>query len=110
MEKIQILRRMISDGQVKTARGRMHDDLLTLVNQIEIEHRKILDKQDITGTQLMNALLKRKSEKNGEGMPVVKQVGTPHGGSTTYIRYDSVIYGLNYQRKLKRNPNTKINS
>lgn len=42
-EKIETLRSWINTGQVKTANGRSDDDLLTLVNQFEIEWKKTYD-------------------------------------------------------------------
>jgi len=35
-EQLEILKKWVATGQVKTARGRHHDDLLTLIGQMEI--------------------------------------------------------------------------
>ena len=39
-EKLEILKKWVATGQVKTARGRQHDDLLTLIGQMEVALRQ----------------------------------------------------------------------
>lgn len=39
-EKLQILEKWVATGQVKTARGRSHDDLLTLIGQMKVALRQ----------------------------------------------------------------------
>lgn len=41
-EKLEILEKWVATGQVKTARGRNHDDLLTLIGQMKVALRQPL--------------------------------------------------------------------
>jgi hypothetical protein len=47
-EHLEILRKWVATGQVKTARGRQHDDLLTLIGQMEVTLRQ----QPVSGSLL----------------------------------------------------------
>ena len=39
-EQLETLKKWVATGQVKTARGRQHDDLLTLIGQMEVALRQ----------------------------------------------------------------------
>ncbi len=53
-EKLQILKKWVATGEVKTAKGRQQDDLLTLIGQMEAltpPHFPCLDDEQKCNTQ-----------------------------------------------------------
>lgn len=49
----------------------------------------------ISGSLLLHDILQVGNFKNEDGMPVVKMVDKPNGGSVAYIRHDAMVKKLN---------------
>lgn len=49
----------------------------------------------MSGSALLRELLQIADVENEDGMPVIKYVDTPNGGSVAYVRHDAMVKKLN---------------
>lgn len=68
MEQLETLKKWVQTGQVKTARGRSEDDLLTLIGQMEAS----LSKTNVSGSLPLNT--KHQCFENGHAFYLVCEI------------------------------------
>ena len=54
-----------------------------------------LNKGAVSGSLLLHDLFQVANIKNDDGMPVIKYVDKPNGGSVAYVRHDAMVKKLN---------------
>lgn len=66
----------------------------TVTKTNELSEQKGLDAPLVSGLLLLHDLFQVANIKNEDGMPVIKYVDKPNGGSVAYVRYDAMIQKL----------------
>jgi len=62
---------------------------------------KLKEPNNVSGTLLLSRLFEIANDKNEDGMPVIKVLDKPNGGTIPYIRYDAMVKELNNLLKTK---------
>lgn len=70
--------------------------MVETIQQLEKENAELkLRLGAVSGSLLLHDLFKIANFKNKDGMPVVKYIDKPSGGSIAYIRHDAMVKKLN---------------
>lgn len=64
----------------------------------------------VSGSLLLHDLFQVAAIKNEDGMPVIKYVSKPNGGSVAYVRHDAMVNKLNSLNTTNTNYSTKTSN
>ena len=72
------------------------NDMVETIHQLEKENAELkLRLVAVSGSLLLHDLFQVANIKNEDGMPVIKYVDKPNGGSVAYVRHDAMVKKLN---------------
>ena len=69
-------------------------DFLEALNTIKADNLQ-LQQPPVSGSLLLHDLFQVAAIENEDGMPVIKYVDKPNGGSVAYVRHDAMVNKLN---------------
>lgn len=70
--------------------------MVETIQQLEKENAELkLRLAAVSGSLLLHDLFQVANIKNEDGMPVIKYVDKPNGGSVAYVRHDAMVKKLN---------------
>lgn len=72
------------------------DELQGQIDDLKEENEKLKFRLSlVSGSLLLHDLFQVAAIENEDGMPVIKYVDKPNGGSVAYVRHDAMVNKLN---------------